>query len=115
MNEIGKLKVDGDYLVHENERRTKLYRIHKSRHSGQIGDLTAVSKSIILQEHALNKNKLHDLLAEPKTDKYIKHHIADRNRHEARGISNKYLKQLTVELVQNNKKNHSQMDHLKRK
>ena len=69
---MGKLKVHGDYLVHENGRRTKLYITHKTRNSGHIGDLKAVSQSIILKEHALNKNNLHELLAEPKINIYIK-------------------------------------------
>jgi hypothetical protein len=62
---MGNLNVDGDYLIHENGRRTKLYITHETRHYGHIADLTAVSKSIILKEHALNKNNLHELLAEP--------------------------------------------------
>ena len=52
--------------------KTKLYIAHKTRHSGLIGDLTAVAKSIILKEHATNKNNLHDFLAEPKINTYIK-------------------------------------------
>ena len=80
---MGKLEVDGDYLVHENGRRTNLYITHKTRNSGHIGDLTAVSKGMILKEHALNKNSLQELLAEPKIDKYIKHRIANQSRQEA--------------------------------
>jgi hypothetical protein len=53
---MGKLKVDGDYLIHENGRRTKLYITHETRNSGHTWDLTAVSKNIILKEQALNKN-----------------------------------------------------------
>ena len=53
-------------MVQDNGRNTKLYITRKTRHYGQIRDLTAVSKSIILKEHALNKNNLHELLAEPK-------------------------------------------------
>ena len=60
---MAKLKVDGNYLVHESGRRGKLYITHKTRNSGQIGDLTAPAKRIILKEHALNKNNLHELLA----------------------------------------------------
>ena len=63
---MGKLKVYGNYLVHESGRRSKLYIAHKTRNSGQIWDLTAVAKSIILKERALNKNNLHEVLAEPK-------------------------------------------------
>ena len=44
---MGNLKVDGDYLVHDNGRKTKLYITHKTRNSGQIDDLTAISKGII--------------------------------------------------------------------
>jgi len=46
---MGKLKLDGNYLLHESGRRSKLYITHKTRNSGQIGDLTAVAKSIILK------------------------------------------------------------------
>ena len=52
---MGKLKVGGNYLLHESGRRNTLYITHKTRNPGQIGDLTAVAKSIILREHALNK------------------------------------------------------------
>ena len=31
------------------------YITHKTRNSGQVGDLTAVAKSNILKEHATNK------------------------------------------------------------
>ena len=61
---MGKLKVEGDYLIQENGRKIKLYITHKTRNSGQIGDLAAVSKSVILKEHALNKNNLHELVTE---------------------------------------------------
>ena len=57
---------------------------HITRTFGQIGDLTAVSKSISLKEHALNKNNLHKLLAELKINRYIKYHIADPSRQEAK-------------------------------
>ena len=83
---MGKLKVDGNYLVHESGRRSKSYITHKTRNSGHIGDLTAVAKSVILQEHALSKNNSHELLAEPKINKYIKYHIANQNSQEAKGI-----------------------------
>ena len=85
MSEMGKLKVDGNYLVHESGRRSKLYITRKTRNSGQIGDLTAVAKSVTLKEHALNNN-LHELLEEPKIKKYIKYHIANQNRQEAKVI-----------------------------
>ena len=86
MSVMGKLKVDGNYLVHESGRRSKRYITHKPRNSGQIGDLTAVAKRVILKEHALNKSNLHELLAEPNINKYIKYHIANQNRQEAKGI-----------------------------
>ena len=63
---MGKLKVEGNFLIHESGRNTKLYITHKTRNSGRVGDLTAVAKSITLQEHATNKNNLHELLPEPK-------------------------------------------------
>jgi len=65
---MGELRVDGNYLVHETGRRSKIYITRKTRNSGQIGDLTAVAKSVTLKEHALNKN-LHELLEEPKKKK----------------------------------------------
>jgi len=80
LSETVKLKVDGHYLVHESGRRSKSYITHKTINSGQIGDLTPLAKSIILKEHALNKDNLHELLAEPKPNKYIKYHIAKQTR-----------------------------------
>ena len=44
---MGKLKVDGNYLVHESGRRSKLYVTHKTINSGQIEDATAVVKQKI--------------------------------------------------------------------
>jgi len=46
---MGKLKVEGNYLIHESGRKTKLYITHKTRNSGLVGDLTAVAKSISLK------------------------------------------------------------------
>ena len=63
---MGELKIEGNYLIHESGRKTKLYITHKTRNSGHAGDLTAVAKSIIREEHATNKNNLHEVLAEPK-------------------------------------------------
>ena len=83
MTDIGKLKVDGNYLLHENGRRSKLYITHKTRNSGHIGDLTAVAKSIILKEHALSKNNVHEYFAEPTMKKDVKYHIANQSRQEA--------------------------------
>ena len=83
---MGKLKVEGKYLIHESGRKTKFYITHKTRNSGLIGDLTAVAKSIILKEHATHKNNLHELLAEPNMNKYIKYHIANQSKQEAQGI-----------------------------
>ena len=56
---MDKLKVEGNYLIHESGRRTKLYITHKTRNSGQVGDLTAVVTSICLKEHATNKNTIY--------------------------------------------------------
>ena len=64
--------------------KTKLYITHKTRNSGHVGDLTAVAKSISLKEHATNKNNLHGFLSEPKINTYIKHHIANQSKQEAR-------------------------------
>jgi len=44
---MGKLKVDGECLLHESGSRSKLNLTHKTRNSGHIGNLTAVAKSII--------------------------------------------------------------------
>ena len=63
---MGKLKAEGNYLIHESGRNKTLYITHETRNSGQVGDLTAVANSIILKEHATNKNNLHKLLPEPK-------------------------------------------------
>ena len=46
---MGKLKVEGNYLIHESGRKTKLYITHKTRNPGLFGDLTAVAKSISLE------------------------------------------------------------------
>jgi len=43
-------------------------------------------KKYYFKEHALNKNNLHELLAEPNINKYIKYHIAIQNRPETIGI-----------------------------
>ena len=86
LSEMGELKVDGDYLVHESGRRGKYYITHKTRNSGQSGDLTAVAKSIISKDHALNKNNLHEFLAEPKVNRYIRYHIANQSIQDAKGI-----------------------------
>ena len=92
-----------------------MYITHKTINYGQIGDLTAVAKRIILKKHALSKNNLHELLAEPKINKHIKYHIANQNRQEARGILKKpHSKQFIVNLVQN-KKNCNQVRHQKQK
>ena len=55
MSVMGKLKVDGNYLVHESGRRSKRYITHKTRNSGQIGDLVAVSKSSTLRTYINQK------------------------------------------------------------
>ena len=67
---MGKLKVEGNYIIHESGRSTKLHITHKTRNSRQLGDLTAVAKRIILKEHATHKNNLHKFLAEPKINIY---------------------------------------------
>ena len=65
-------------------KKTNLYVTHKTRNSGHVGDLTAVAKSIISNEHATNKNNLRELLAEPKINRYIKYHIANQSKQEAK-------------------------------
>ena len=75
-----------------------MYITHKTRNSGHVGDLTAVSKSVILKEHALNKNNLHELLAVHKINKYIKYHIANQNRQDARGVLKKIFKTIYSKL-----------------
>ena len=81
---MGEMKVEGNYLMHESGRKTQLYITHKTRTSGLIGDLTAVAKSNILKEHDTNKNNLHELLVEPKMNKYIKYHISNQSKQEAK-------------------------------
>ena len=95
---MGKLKVDGNYLVHESGRRNKFYLTHKARNSCQIRDLTAVAKSIICKGHALNKNNLHELLTEPNIYIYIKCQIASQHRPEAKGIWKNIFKTIYNEI-----------------
>ena len=84
-SEMGKLKVDGELSNSwKRWKNNKLYITHKTRNSGLIGDLTAIAKRIILKEHATNKTNLHELLPEPKINKYIKSHIC--NQSKQRGI-----------------------------
>ena len=66
MSVMGKLKVEGNYLIHESGRKTQLYITHKTRNPGRVWDLTTVAKSSILKEHATTKNNLHELLSKPK-------------------------------------------------
>ena len=47
LSEMRKLKVDGGFLVKDNGRKIKLYITHKTINSGQICDLTAVSKVLV--------------------------------------------------------------------
>ena len=46
----------------------------------------------------MNKNNLHELLAQPKINNYIKYHIANQNRQDARGVLKKIFKTIYSKL-----------------
>ena len=63
-----------------------------TRYSGQIRDLTAIAKNIILKEHALNKTDAHEFWTESKIDECINYYITSQNRQDAKGILKRILK-----------------------
>ena len=80
------LKVEGDYLVDSEGNKTKLYITRKTRNAGQIGEITSNAKKLILKQHSVSKNNIQQLLSEQKINKFIKNHIANQNRQDAKSL-----------------------------